>query len=124
MLWQHQLFLGIDQPTFHLSKPALKERAQYAKSRAEHLRSCLRLQQAPEAPQPPQQPLAPVAPAAPAGVAVVGEALNFSTAMDGNPSPIAVHLVALPDHAKAGVNMRGRFAFATFALLCTAPMLL
>mmetsp|Transcript_18630 Transcript_18630/g.44102 ORF Transcript_18630/g.44102 Transcript_18630/m.44102 type:complete len:156 (-) Transcript_18630:1821-2288(-) len=59
-----------------------------------------------------------------AGVAVVGEALNFSTATDGNPSPIAVHLVALPDHAKAGVNMRGRFAFATFALLCTAPMLL
>mmetsp|Transcript_41743 Transcript_41743/g.58081 ORF Transcript_41743/g.58081 Transcript_41743/m.58081 type:complete len:206 (-) Transcript_41743:1532-2149(-) len=59
-----------------------------------------------------------------AGVAVVGEALNFTTATNGNPRPIAVHLVALPDHAKAGVNMRGRGSFATFALLCTAPMLL
>ncbi|CAE7042259.1 LIP5 [Symbiodinium sp. KB8] len=56
---------------FGAVEPALKERAQYAKSRAEHLRSCLRLQQAPEAPQPPQQPLAPVAPAAPAAQAPV-----------------------------------------------------
>ncbi|CAE7443898.1 LIP5 [Symbiodinium natans] len=49
---------------FGQMEPALAERAAYAKSRAGHLRECLRHQLPPAAPQPPVQP--PAAPAAPA----------------------------------------------------------
>ena len=58
-----------------------------------------------------------------AGVAVVGQALGATTAMDGNPRPVAIHLHSLPNHAKARVDGRRAGTFTALALLRATPLL-
>lgn len=50
--------------------------------------------------------------------------VHSASCMNSLPGPIAVHLHVLPNHAEARIHTRWAGAFATFALLGAAPMLL